>query len=100
IAAQGAAAELEELPGAEELFGRVEERSVEQLYGHNYYVPLGADVTMMIYNKALFEEAGLDPENPPQTWAEFLAAAEAIQGLPAREDGDQVYGTVFWNEAL
>jgi multiple sugar transport system substrate-binding protein len=100
IAADGAAAELEELPGAQDLFARVEPRSVEQLYGHNYYVPLGADVTLMIYNKALFEEAGLDPDSPPQTWADFLAAAEAIQGLPAREDGDQVYGTVFWNEAL
>lgn len=100
IAAQGAAAELEELPGAQDLFGRIEPRSVEQLYGHNYYVPIGADVTMMIYNKALFEEAGLDPDSPPQTWADFLAAAEAIQGLPARENGDPVYGTVFWNEAL
>jgi multiple sugar transport system substrate-binding protein len=55
---------------------------------------------MMIYNKELFEEAGLDPEDPPTTWDEFLAAAEAIDALPAREDGSEVYGTVFWNEAL
>lgn len=73
---------------------------MQTLYGHNYYVPVGADVTLMIYNKALFEEAGLDPEDPPATWDEFLAAAEAIDALPARENGDDVYGTVFWNEAL
>lgn len=100
IAAEGAAAELEALPGAEDLFGRIEPRALQQLYGHSYYVPIGADVTLMIYNRNLFEEAGLDPDAPPQTWADFLAAAEAIQALPAREDGDQVYGTVFWNEAL
>ena len=55
---------------------------------------------MMIYNKALFEEAGLDPEAPPETFDEFLAAAEAISALPPREDGSPVYGTVFWNDAL
>ncbi|MBZ0288599.1 MAG: extracellular solute-binding protein, partial [Anaerolineae bacterium] len=53
------------------------------------------DVTLMIYNKELFEQAGLDPETPPQTWDEFLAAAEAIDNL-----GDDIYGTVFWNDAL
>jgi len=100
LAEQDAAVALEDLPGAEELFARLEPVAVQKLYGHNYYVPLGADVTLMIYNKALFEEAGLDPEVPPATWDEFLAAAEAIDSLPARENGDEVYGAVFWNEAL
>lgn len=100
LAEQDAAVILEDLPGAAELFSRLEPASLETLYGHNYYVPMGADVTLMIYNKALFEEAGLDPEDPPATWDEFLAAAEAIDALPARENGDEVYGTVFWNEAL
>jgi multiple sugar transport system substrate-binding protein len=100
LASQGAVAELEALPGAEELFAGIEPSALETLAGHSYYVPLGADVTLMIYNKDLFEEAGLDPEAPPQTWDEFLAAAEAIDNLPDREDGEEVYGTVFWNEAL
>jgi len=100
LAEQGAAVALEDLPGAAELFARLEPASVQKLYGHNYYVPVGADVTLMIYNKALFEEAGLDPDKPPVTWDEFLADAKAIDALPARENGDDVYGTVFWNEAL
>lgn len=100
IAAQDAAVALEDLPGAEDLLGRIEPRAIEKLYGHNYYIPIGADVTLMIYNKQLFEEAGLDPNMPPATWDEFLADAAAIQALPARENGDKVYGTVFWNEAL
>ncbi|MCI0574979.1 MAG: extracellular solute-binding protein [Chloroflexi bacterium] len=100
LAAEDALIPLEELPGAAELLAQVEPGAVEQFSGHNYYIPIGADVTLMIYNKQLFEEAGLDPEDPPQTWDEFLAAAEAIDALPPRENGDEVYGTVFWNEAL
>ncbi len=100
LAEQEAAAVLEDMPGATDLFARLEPASLQKLYGHSYYVPIGADVTLMIYNKALFEEAGLDPETPPVTWEEFLAAAAAIDALPARENGDDVYGTVFWNEAL
>jgi multiple sugar transport system substrate-binding protein len=91
---------LEEMPGAQELFARLDERTVQQDLGHNYYVPLGVDITMMIYNKDLFKEAGLDPEKPPQTWDEFLAAAEKIDALPARPNGGDVKGTVFWNDAL
>jgi multiple sugar transport system substrate-binding protein len=91
---------LEDMPGYQELVDRLEPATVQELYGHNYYIPAGADVTMMVYNKQLFEEAGLDPEDPPTTWQEFLDAAEKIQGLPARDDGSKVYGTVFWNDAL
>jgi len=100
LAAQDALVALEDLEGAAGLFERLTPRAVQELYGHTYYVPVGADVTLMIYNRALFEEAGLDPDAPPVTWDEFLAAIEAIDNLPNREDGSDVYGTVFWNEAL
>ena len=100
LAEQGAAVALEQHPGPGQLRARLEPASVQTLYGHNYYVPIGADVTLMIYNKALFEEAGLDPDDPPATWDEVLAAAAAIDALPPRENGADVYGTVFWNEAL
>jgi multiple sugar transport system substrate-binding protein len=100
LAGQDAAVVLDDQPGAADLFARLEPVSLQKLYGHNYYVPVGADVTLMIYNKALFEEAGLDPNKPPVTWDEFLADAAAIDALPNRENGDKVYGAVFWNEAL
>jgi multiple sugar transport system substrate-binding protein len=83
------------MPGFDEVLSRVEPAAIEQLSGAYYYVPVGADVTMMIYNKELFEQAELDPESPPQTWDEFLEAAAAIDDL-----GPDIYGTVFWNEAL
>lgn len=100
LAEQDAAVVLDDLEGADDLFARLEPVSLQKLYGHSYYVPVGADVTLMIYNKALFEEAGLDPDDPPTTWDEFLADAAAIDALPDRENGDEVYGAVFWNEAL
>lgn len=100
LAAQEAVVPLEDMPGAADLFARIEPGAQQELYGHSYYVPIGADVTLMIYNKQLFEEAGLDPESPPATWDEYLAAMEKIQALPARENGDKVYGNVFWNDAL
>lgn len=41
-------------------------------------VPIGGQGVIWYYNKALFEEAGLDPESPPETWGEFAAAADAL----------------------
>lgn len=32
----------------------------------------------LCYNVDMFEEAGLDPENPPRTWSEVYAAHEAL----------------------
>lgn len=100
LVAQDAAVNFDDLEGAADLFARLEPASLQKIAGHHYYVPIGADITLMIYNKELFKEAGLDPEKPPATWEEFLAAAETISKLPKRSNGDQVYGTVFWNEAL
>jgi raffinose/stachyose/melibiose transport system substrate-binding protein len=53
-----------------------------ELYGQNgeyYGVPWTWGAVGMFYNKALFEQAGLDPENPPQTWEEFLAAIQTLK---------------------
>jgi multiple sugar transport system substrate-binding protein len=33
----------------------------------------------IVFNKKFFEEAGLDPENPPATWEEFLSASAALK---------------------
>ncbi len=99
LASQNVVAPLGELEGAEKLLGRLEPSAVDKLYGHTYYIPVGADVTMMIYNKALFEAAGLDPASPPETWREFLDAAAAISELSDQGNG-KVYGTVLWNDVL
>lgn len=46
-------------------------------------VPLNNDVwEEMYYNRDLFEAAGLDPDNPPQTWDELLEACRALTNAP------------------
>jgi multiple sugar transport system substrate-binding protein len=45
----------------------------------NYYgLPTAVRSLAVFYNKKLFTEAGLDPNKPPQTLDEFVAAAEKI----------------------
>jgi len=38
---------------------------------NQYLLPLNGDVSALVYNKEHFEEAGLDPESPPETWDEL-----------------------------
>ncbi|MFP7761241.1 ABC transporter substrate-binding protein [Marisediminicola sp. LYQ85] len=55
-----------------------------------YGVPFTGDASVLFYNKTLFAEAGLDPEDPPSTHAEILEAATAIRVL-----GGSNYGFAF-----
>lgn len=47
--------------------------------GGTYGVPTGAYTMGLIYNRALFEEAGLDPDAPPADWEGVREAARAIE---------------------
>ncbi len=46
--------------------------------GKTWGVPFQRSTVVMYYNKDLFKEAGLDPNKPPQTWAELKAAATKL----------------------
>jgi multiple sugar transport system substrate-binding protein len=47
--------------------------------GDDYYgLPTAVRSLALFYNKKLFTEAGLDPNNPPKTLDEFVAAAQKI----------------------
>lgn len=39
--------------------------------GDSYGIPFNTDTRVLFYNKDAFEEVGLDPEDPPETWAEL-----------------------------
>lgn len=41
-------------------------------------IPVSTASYALFYNKALFREAGLDPENPPKTWDEVLAYSHKL----------------------
>jgi multiple sugar transport system substrate-binding protein len=45
---------------------------------HRYGVPLDTHMLSFYWNKALFTKAALDPEKPPATKDDFVAAAKAI----------------------
>jgi len=46
--------------------------------GHLYGVPYGPYGMGISYNRAIFTEAGLDPDKPPTTWDEVRADAKTI----------------------
>jgi len=41
-------------------------------------VVIGLSACALYYNKKLFQEAGLDPDKPPQTWDELRSAAKSL----------------------
>ncbi|KAA9084126.1 ABC transporter substrate-binding protein [Microbacterium radiodurans] len=49
--------------------------------GQEHVLPFVLDLSMLMWNKELFAEAGLDPEKAPATLSEFADAAKAVQGL-------------------
>jgi len=57
-----------------------------KLYGTGFL----PDVSILLYNKGLFKQAGLDPEKPPTTLAEVHEYAKKIHAL-----GPDIYGYYF-----
>ena len=55
--------------------------------GALYAVPMSFSTCVLIYNKALFDQAGIDYPTADWTWAEAQTAAEAIKAL-----GDDIWG--------
>lgn len=47
--------------------------------GKQYLIPMGTSTPIMLYNKELFQQVGLDPENPPKSWAEVEAASKILK---------------------
>lgn len=47
--------------------------------GKQYRVGWYGQSILYVYNKELFSKAGLDPEKPPTTWDELLAACEKLK---------------------
>lgn len=63
--------------------------------GKHYFVPHASQPLVFLWNKKMFEEAGLDPNAPPQSWEELAAYAKE---LTRDENGDgniDQWGFVF-----
>ena len=70
-------AEVEALPYAAEFNPNVL-AVAQDANGAIFGVPIGAYGIGLHYNRAMFEEAGLDPDAPPTTWTEVRETAAAI----------------------
>ncbi|WP_265520473.1 ABC transporter substrate-binding protein [Oerskovia flava] len=55
-----------------------------------HVLPFVLDISVLFYNKDLYEQAGLDPEAPPTTLREMAEHAKAVDAL-----GGDVDGTFF-----
>lgn len=68
--------------------------------GGTYGIPYVTDTRILYYDKDAFTEAGLDPEAPPQTWAELV---EYARKLDVKNDSGSYErlgfypGTLEWN---
>ena len=65
-------------------------RDLATYEGKQYGTGFTPDVSILLYNKDLFRQAGLDPESPPKTHAQLIEYATKIRAL-----GDDIYGYYF-----
>ncbi|MFD8913735.1 ABC transporter substrate-binding protein [Streptomyces sp. NPDC059575] len=56
-------------------------RDIYTVDGKVYGIPRTGYSMGLLYNRALFKKAGLDPDKPPATWEEVRAAAKRIAAL-------------------
>lgn len=49
--------------------------------GRIYGVPMSADASVMLWNKRLFKQAGLDPDKGPTSWAEIEDYAGKVNAI-------------------
>ena len=72
--------------------------------GQQWGVPVAFSTKALFWNKALFKQAGLDPETPPKTWAEEIAFAKQIKektgiagfGLVAKTFDNTLHQFLHW----
>jgi ABC-type glycerol-3-phosphate transport system substrate-binding protein len=76
---------LDGLPGFQDVISRLDPaQNYTWKDGHVYSLSWYNDPMVLFYNKKLVVEAGLDPNNPPKTYDEFLLWAEKLS-----KDGKQ-----------
>ena len=73
----------------DELVARIRPFALEasRYLGESYVIPFNVSTPVFYYNRDAFRAAGLDPDAPPATWEDWLAAAQA---LTIRDDAGNV----------
>lgn len=60
--------------------------------GKKHTLPFVLDISVMVWNKALYREAGLDPDKGPTTLKEFQDQAQAVADLKKPDVSGTFYG--------
>lgn len=111
FAAEGALLPIDnyiQAAGIEESYWYPGEYASNIYNGEVYGLPITEGLTFLNYNTEMWEAAGLDPENFPQTWDEFLDVAKKltvmadngqveIAGYPLGEGGGRTF--LLWLNA-
>lgn len=72
----------------------------ETIYrGKIYSIPYYVDNRALLYNKKLFEEAGLDPNDPPETWDELIEYSKKLTKYDDKGRITQVGFVPIWEGA-
>jgi sn-glycerol 3-phosphate transport system substrate-binding protein len=66
--------------------------SYYMVQGNHYSMPFNSSTPLLYYNKTFFEEAGLDPEDPPATFQEVVDVSRTLQ-----EELPQLKAPITWN---
>lgn len=93
MAKAGTILPLNDFEGFQELNDGVIAAEISPLVvdGKTYGFPIRGNSIQLCYNKQMFRDAGLDPENPPQTYDELVEAAVALTKRDA-SGNVEVYG--------
>jgi sn-glycerol 3-phosphate transport system substrate-binding protein len=87
-AQQGVFLSLSEVATEEEMAGYYQELLGDLSYqGEVYALPYNRSTQGLYYNKDMFEEVGLDPDSPPDTWEEFAEYSRIITESGERRSG-------------
>jgi multiple sugar transport system substrate-binding protein len=82
LIARDQVADITDYVEGDEVIGALNENVVDlarDAEGRLYGVPTNAYTMGLLYNRDLFEQAGLDPDSPPTTWDEVAEAAQTIK---------------------
>ena len=108
LIARGYCANLEPLMKAEKedikaRFTKGDLESFTDDKGDHYFLPYSTGPMGLIYNAKAFQDAGLDPNRPPQTWEELLDYSKKLTkgdrygiGLFGKGDNSSVWRLWYW----
>jgi multiple sugar transport system substrate-binding protein len=60
-------------------------RALGDVGGKTYGVPFALSTPVLYYNASIFQKAGLDPANPPKTWAEVQQEGQKIKQATGKD---------------